>query len=48
MPYDTSSDPYIDPKLGVLYNKLGAKTQKSSTLLRRRLLILLYLHWSMG
>lgn len=28
MPYDTSSDPYIDPKLGVLYNKLGAKTQK--------------------
>jgi len=27
MPYDIALDPYIDPSIGILRNKLGAKTQ---------------------
>ncbi len=28
MPYDIIADPYINPKTGILYNKIGAKKQK--------------------
>lgn len=28
MAYDISADPYLNPKTGILFNKVGAKTQK--------------------
>jgi cell filamentation protein len=29
MPYDITDDPYIDPKTGILRNKIKAKTQSA-------------------